>query len=126
MFREAAEAPRVVAKQLKDNRALVARIAERLEAKPPRAVVTGARGSSDHVATFAKYLIETRSGTLTASAGLSVSSVYTARPNLEDTLFLAISQSGKSPDLLAGADAAKTAGALVVALVNDADSPLAK
>jgi glucosamine--fructose-6-phosphate aminotransferase (isomerizing) len=62
---------------------------------------------------------------LTSSAGLSVSSVYDASPNLEGALVLAISQSGKSPDLLAAVKAAKAAGAYAVALVND-DSPLAE
>jgi glucosamine--fructose-6-phosphate aminotransferase (isomerizing) len=126
MFQEAQEAPQVVARQLDANSVVVARIAAQLRAKKPRAVVTGARGSSDHVATFAKYLIETKTGTLTSSAGLSVSSVYTARPQLDDVLFLAISQSGKSPDLLASVDAARAAGAFIVALVNDAQSPLAR
>ncbi len=126
MFREAEQAPQVVARQLTNNRSVVARIALRLKLQKPRAVVTGARGSSDHVATFAKYLIETKTGTLTSSAGLSVSSVYTAQSRFEDVLFLAISQSGKSPDLLAGVDAAKAAGAFVIAVVNDAESPLAR
>ena len=125
MFLEAGQASGVVATQLKANAARVARIAYRLRAKPPRAVVTCARGSSDHAATFAKYLIETRTGVLTASAALSVSSVYDARQEMGDVLYLAISQSGKSPDLLAAVKAAKNAGAFTVALVNDERSPLA-
>jgi glucosamine--fructose-6-phosphate aminotransferase (isomerizing) len=51
--------------------------------------------------------------------------VYGARQELRDCLFLVISQSGRSPDLIATARSAKEAGALVVALVNDEDSPLA-
>ena len=84
------------------------------------------RGSSDHAATYVKYLIETRTGLPTSSAAPSVSSVYRAEPKMQSTLFLAISQSGKSPDLLAAAEAAKAAGAFVIALVNVADSPLAE
>jgi glucosamine--fructose-6-phosphate aminotransferase (isomerizing) len=90
----------------------------------PRAVVTCARGSSDHAATYARYLIETRTGLIASSAAPSVSSLYGAKADLEGVLFLAISQSGASPDLLAAAGAAKAAGALVVALVNAEDSPL--
>lgn len=126
MFREAGEAPQIVARQLSENRAAIARIATQLKANKPRAVVTGARGSSDHVATYAKYLIETKAGTLTSSAGLSVSSVYTAQQDLGDVFFLAISQSGKSPDLLSAVETAKAAGAFVVALVNEANSPLVR
>jgi glucosamine--fructose-6-phosphate aminotransferase (isomerizing) len=44
---------------------------------------------------------------------------------MDDSVCLVISQSGRSPDLLAAAQAAATAGALVVALVNAEDSPLA-
>ncbi|PIB94018.1 SIS domain-containing protein [Caulobacter sp. FWC2] len=126
MFLEAGEASAVVAAQLAANAGAIEALAERLRANPPRVVVTCARGSSDHAATFARYLIETRAGVLTSSAGLSVSSVYDASPNLDGALVLAISQSGKSPDLLASVKAAKAAGAYAVALVNVVDSPLAQ
>ena len=126
MFVEASEAATVAAAQLKWNAAQVAAIAERLRQRPPRAVVTCARGSSDHAATYAKYMIETQLGVLTSSASLSVSSVYAARQDLDGVLYLAISQSGKSPDLLAAVQAAKDAGAFTVALVNDEASPLAR
>lgn len=125
MFREAAEAPAVVARLLVANSPLVQALGAALRTNPPRAVVTCARGSSDHAATYAKYLIETSTGVITSSAALSVSSVYAAEPKLEGVLYLAISQSGKSPDLLAAVEAAKQAEALVVALVNDESSPLA-
>lgn len=126
MYREAAQAPEVVREQLQGNGVRTTRLAERLRAQPPRAVVTCARGSSDHAATFARYLIETRLGLLTSSAAPSVSSVYAARPDLAGTLVLAISQSGASPDLLATVNTARTAGAYVVALVNAESSPLAQ
>ena len=63
---------------------------------------------------------------MTASSPPSVaSSVYDAAPAMADTLCLVISQSGRSPDILAAAQAAASAGALVVAMVNDEASPLA-
>jgi glucosamine--fructose-6-phosphate aminotransferase (isomerizing) len=126
MFREASEAPAAVRAQLARNRASIAEAAEMLRTLAPRAVVTCARGSSDHAATFAKYLIETRVGVLTSSAAPSVSSVYAAKADLEGALFLAISQSGASPDLIAASAAAKAAGARVIALVNAEASPLAQ
>ena len=125
MFREAAQAPEVVARQLARNDRDVRALAARLRADPPRAVVTLARGSSDHAATYAKYLLETRIGVLTSSAAPSTASVYGAQPDLSDCLVLAISQSGRSPDLLESAEAAKRAGARLVTLVNDEASPLA-
>lgn len=125
MFREAAEAPDIVARQLSSNSSQAKTIGARLRALKPRAVVTGARGSSDNAATFAKYLIETKTGIITSSTGLSVASVYAAQPKFDDVLFLAISQSGRSPDLLATVESARAAGAYVVAIVNDDASPLA-
>jgi glutamine---fructose-6-phosphate transaminase (isomerizing) len=126
MFREAAQAPSVVRRQLVANRTRMASLGERLRALEPRAVVTCARGSSDHAATYAKYLLETRVGVLTSSAAPSVASVYRSRQDLSDCLFLVISQSGRSPDLLVSARAARDAGAFVVALVNAEDSPLSE
>ncbi len=111
--------------QLELNAKRVARIGALLREMKPRAVVTCARGSSDNAATFAKYLIESRAGVLTSSAAPSLSSLYEARPDLHGVVCLAISQSGRSPDLLASVEAAKRGGALVIALCNWTDSPLA-
>lgn len=125
MFREAAEGGAAVARFLAGNRDTIAAIADRLRTRPPTAVVTCARGSSDHAATYAKYMIETYLGVPTASAALSVASIFAAPVSGGGSLCLAISQSGRSPDLLAAVEAHRSAGALVVALVNDTTSPLA-
>jgi glucosamine--fructose-6-phosphate aminotransferase (isomerizing) len=125
MFREAGEAAAGVRAQLSRNRAAMGDLGAMLREMRPRAVVTCARGSSDHAATFAKYVIETRVGLITASAAPSIASIYGARQDMREFLFIAISQSGRSPDLLAATEAAKESGAFVVALVNDEGSPLA-
>ena len=126
MFQEAGDAPQAVTRLLSANADAVASLARDLRESPPRTVITCGRGSSDHAATYAKYLIETSVGVPTSSAALSVSSIYAGVPQqLGDALCLAISQSGQSPDLLLAVQAAKQAGALTVALVNDAASPLA-
>lgn len=123
---EALEASEAVARMFAANRAVFARIAARLAAEPPAVVITCARGSSDHAATYAKYLIETLTGTTTASAAPSVASVYGASPRSPwARLCLAISQSGRSPDLLDAVMRQRDAGAFTVALVNAEDSPLA-
>jgi glucosamine--fructose-6-phosphate aminotransferase (isomerizing) len=126
MYREAAEAPERVAEQLERNGSVLASLAERLRAHPPAAFVTIGRGSSDHAATYARYLVETRLGVLASSLSPSIFSVFDAPLSLRNMLCLAISQSGRSPDLLAAAGAARDSGATVVALVNDPDSPLAE
>ncbi|KTE14349.1 SIS domain-containing protein [Sphingopyxis sp. H115] len=125
MEQEAREAAEAVANMLAANRDAFAAIGRRLRASPPTAVVTCARGSSDHAATYAKYLIETMTGTPTASAALSIASLYDAPAVAGNRLCLAISQSGQSPDLLAAVEQQRDAGAFVVALVNAEGSPLA-
>jgi glucosamine--fructose-6-phosphate aminotransferase (isomerizing) len=125
MQREAAQAPSAVREQLETNAVRVERIGALLRDMKPHAVVTCARGSSDNAATFAKYLIESHAKILTSSAAPSLSSLYEAQPDLRGVVFIAISQSGKSPDLLASTEAAKRGGALVIALCNSSESPLA-
>jgi glucosamine--fructose-6-phosphate aminotransferase (isomerizing) len=126
LYSEAGQAADKVRVQTRTNTGALAQLGETLRRLAPRAVVTCARGSSDHAATFAKYLIETRLGILTSSAAPSVSSVYAAQADLRGTVLVAISQSGASPDLLATVASAKSAGATIIALVNVEDSPLAR
>jgi len=126
MFSEAAESADAVARLLSANRDAFAALGERLRAAPPAVVVTCARGSSDHAATYGKYLIETLLGVPVASAAPSVSSVYAAPMAPGTALVIAVSQSGRSPDLLATVTAYQNAGAYVVAFVNDETSPLAE
>ena len=126
MYLEIRETAAAIAYQIEANRGIIEKLAESLQKQPPRFVATGARGSSDNAATYAKYLFETQLGVTTTSAAPSVQSVYAAAQDLDGALFLAISQSGKSPDLVNQATAAKCAGARVVALVNVVESPLAE
>jgi glucosamine--fructose-6-phosphate aminotransferase (isomerizing) len=101
-------------------------LGQRLRAEPPRLVVTCARGSSDHASTFGKYVIETITGCLVASVGPSVGSIYQRVPSgFDGALFVVVSQSGRSPDLLEQTTAARSGGALVVGIINDESSPLA-
>jgi glucosamine--fructose-6-phosphate aminotransferase (isomerizing) len=60
MFAEAAEAAQVAERQLDGLGEVMDRLGQRLRELDPPVVITCARGSSDHAATFAKYLIETR------------------------------------------------------------------
>src|SRR5688572_30363211 len=101
MHAEAAEAAAVAERQLAELAQVMRSLGERLRAMDPPVVITCARGSSDHAATFAKYLIETRVRTPVASFAPSTSSLYeTPLRHLEGALFLAISQSGRSPDIV--------------------------
>lgn len=126
MLREAREAPAAVARLIAANADMCRELGTRLRKAKPQFVVSSARGSSDTAATFAKYLLEIRLGVVTASVGPSVGSVYSSNLNVKDALFITISQSGRSPDILRLAELARAGGAITVAFVNDAKSPLAE
>ncbi len=122
---EIAEAPAVIADQLTANAPAMADLCQRLIQRPPRFIATSARGSSAHAATFAKYLFESHLGIAAAPLAPSIASIYGRRVQLDDALFITISQSGSSPDLVEQAAIATAAGALTVAVVNQPQSPLA-
>lgn len=122
---EAQEAVLMAERQLREYPSFVAAIGRDLQRLNPQLVMTCARGSSDHAATYAKHLIEVETSTPTASHSPSISFIFDTKWRTFDrALFLAISQSGQSPDLLLSARAARQAGALVVSVVNAASSPL--
>lgn len=124
MEQEAKQAPSVVQQQLQANQSLVESIGEKLRQFDPKMVMIIGRGSSDHAGVFGKYLIEIESGVPTFAAAPSVASVYGKTLKLKQTLVIVISQSGRSPDIIAQANMAKEAGAYCIALVNDETSPL--
>ena len=124
MEQEAKQTPQVIEQQLVKNQAIAKSIAEKLNALEPTNVMIIGRGSSDHAGVFGKYLIEIEAGIPVSSAAPSVSSVYNKQLKLNKSFVIVISQSGRSPDILAQAQMAKDAGAYCVALVNDESSPL--
>ncbi|MGE5186967.1 MAG: SIS domain-containing protein [Acidobacteriota bacterium] len=124
--REAREAADGASRQLVRAAPVLDELARRMRAQPPRVVVTCARGSSDHAATYGKYLLETATGCIVASAAPSIASIYARPLAMEGALVLAISQSGRTPDVIELAAQARRAGALVAAIVNDEASPLAQ
>lgn len=126
MRQETLEAPQVVRRQLAANLDACKDLATRYASAKPRLVMTCARGSSDHAATYAKYLIEVTLGVPVLSAAPSVGSIYQTRMDLKGCAVVCISQSGASPDLVTNAQWAASSGAFVVSLVNVVDSPLAR
>ena len=124
MAREIREAPAVVHQQHRGLARPLAELVGWLKRQPPQVVVTGARGSSAHAATFGKHLIERYIGIPVAEAAPNIASVYGRQLRIENQLFLAVSQSGRSDDLVELAMSAKAAGALTVAIVNATDGPL--
>ncbi|MFA1674222.1 SIS domain-containing protein [Rhizobium mongolense] len=125
MRREIDEIPEAAARLLDRAAKDFAASGAALRAKDPAFVVTIARGSSDHAALFLKYAIELTAKLPVASIGPSLASIYGTELKLGRSAAIAISQSGKSPDIVAMADAATRAGAASIALMNTLPSPLA-
>lgn len=125
MRREIEEIPHAVQTLLDRGGAMFAQAGVALREKDPSFVATVARGSSDHAASFLKYACEMTLGIPFASIGPSIASIYGAKIRVRDAACLAVSQSGKSPDIVRMVEAARDGGALTFALTNTLDSPLA-
>ncbi|WP_417701498.1 SIS domain-containing protein [Pseudophaeobacter sp.] len=126
MRREILEIPRAVDRLLHRGGDDIRSAAEAIRARNPSYMVTVARGSSDHVATYLKYTSELLTGTPIASLGPSIASIYNRKLNLAGSVCLSVSQSGKSPDIVEMARMAQQGGALSIAMTNHTDSPLAQ
>jgi glutamine---fructose-6-phosphate transaminase (isomerizing) len=124
MAREIAEIPAVTERLLKQAK-LFAMIRERIEKTNPRIVIFCGRGSSGHVGVYLRYLFEGHLGLLASAAAPSMVTAYQRPPNMHDALWIVLSQSGRSPDLVSATRAARQSGALTLAIVNREDSPAA-
>lgn len=125
MAQEIGESADVVS-QLVDNRAAIAEVARHLDvASAPLAVLCG-RGSSGHAGVFLRYLVETRLHLPVSASAPSVITAFRKPLSLHNALFIVISQSGRSPDLVAATESARASGARTVAIVNVVSSPVAK
>ncbi|MFC4159702.1 SIS domain-containing protein [Chitinimonas lacunae] len=126
MWLETHEAPATLARQGRLHDERFAALGERLRAAPPRAVVTVGRGSSDHAAAYLGYLTMARLGRLAVSLPMSLVTLYEAPLDVAGTLAVAVSQSGRSPDVVEPIRHFRAGGAETVALVNDTASPLSQ
>ncbi|CAH1649623.1 Glucosamine-6-phosphate deaminase (isomerizing), alternative [Hyphomicrobiales bacterium] len=126
MLAEILSIPDVVARQNAEMGSLYREIGHKLRGAGLRAAISNARGTSDHAATYLKYLMEIEIGLPLASVGPSVASVYGGTLRLDGQLCVTISQSGASTDLVMLQEAAAKADALTLALVNDVGSPIAQ
>lgn len=125
MAAEIEEQPRTLARLLADGLPAIRAAADVIRVRQPRFVLLAARGTSDHAALYAKYLIETRLGLPAGLVSPSTLTVYDSSPSYADVLWIAVSQSGGSPDLVESTQRARAAGALTVAVTNAEGSPLA-
>ncbi len=124
MRQEIDEIPEAAARLLSRSDASLKAAGKALRERDPAFLITIARGSSDHAAHFLKYAIEQQAGRAVASIGPSLASIYGKTLKLDQAAAISISQSGKSPDIVALAQSAASAGALTISLTNTQPSPL--
>ncbi|MSW02982.1 MAG: SIS domain-containing protein [Actinobacteria bacterium] len=125
MSAEIAETPAVFTKIL-SNLSVFDSVKNILVSEKIQSVLILARGTSDNAAHYLKYLIETQIGLPVGLTSPSSVTVYKSELKYANTLVVAISQSGQSPDLVHFATAARKANAYLIAITNDSTSPLAQ
>jgi glutamine---fructose-6-phosphate transaminase (isomerizing) len=125
MRQEIDEQPAVIEQLLRDEAPNVERLCEQIRRRPVSLVYIAARGTSDHAAVFAKYLIEIETGLPVGLAAASEVTLYGARLKLKDALVLGISQSGEAEDVIEVLQMAREAGGLTAAITNNPASKLA-
>jgi glucosamine--fructose-6-phosphate aminotransferase (isomerizing) len=107
------------------SRGEIAKIAQSLNVGSVPLCVLCGRGSSGHAGVFLRYLVETRLGIPVSASAPSVTTAFRTPLRLRNALFIVISQSGRSPDLVEATKSARAAGARTVAIVNAISSPVA-
>jgi glucosamine--fructose-6-phosphate aminotransferase (isomerizing) len=126
LFREIHEQPEVLSNLIDQEAKSVRDLARVIKKSGISHVIIAARGTSDNVGRYAKYLLGAVNGLSVGLATPSLFTIYHQVPQFKDALVLGISQSGQSPDIVAVLEEAKRQGTLTVAITNDVNSPIAE
>jgi glucosamine--fructose-6-phosphate aminotransferase (isomerizing) len=122
---EIAEQPEVAARLLAAQSGPIGEIAAWLRERAPKHVVIAARGTSDHAAIYAQYVLGVRNRLAVGLGTPSIVSLYGAVPDFGGALAIGISQSGASPDIVSVIAAARAQGSPTIAITNEPESALA-
>ncbi|HEU5348067.1 MAG TPA: SIS domain-containing protein, partial [Ktedonobacterales bacterium] len=125
MLREICEQPDAVRRALRTNASVARSIADEVVRRGVQVIVLAGRGTSDHAALYAQYLLQHLTGIPVALATASVYTLFGAPFHLRQALVIGISQSGESPDIVEVVRQSRQAGAFTVAVTNQRESPLA-
>jgi len=126
LHREIHEQPRALAELIEREWDNVARIAREIRRREPRYLLIAARGTSDNAATYGKYLFAALNHLPVALATPSLFTLYRRPPRMTDALVIGISQSGRSPDIVAVVEEGRRQEVITLAITNSGDSPLAR
>lgn len=126
MWKEINEQKTAIPNCISKNKEILKQISKNFNEKKPTSIIIAARGTSDHVAHFAKYLFETHCGIPVSLAAPSITTLYQAKINFSNSLVIGISQSGSAQDVLEVLQSAKSQGAITIGITNTEDSVVAK
>ena len=126
MLREIAQQPEALERTLRAEKTRMLRVGSRLRRMGTRLIILVARGTSDNAALFARYILEIMTGIPVSLAAPSVHTLYRKKLKLDNTLVVGISQSGEGADINAVLESCKKSGALILAVTNDGNSPMAR
>ncbi|HET9059912.1 MAG TPA: SIS domain-containing protein [Acidimicrobiales bacterium] len=125
MESEMAEQPATLGR-LMERRSEIAQAVREVVPRDLAGTVLVARGSSDHASTCGRYLLEMATHRPVASASPSIYNLYHSTTDFSGYLVVAVSQSGRTPEITSVVEAATKAGARAVVITNDTTSPLAQ
>ncbi len=104
---------------------MLRKLPEEIKKREFRYVFLTARGTSDNAGRYANYLWGAQNSLPLALATPSLFTYYQKPPRLESALVVAISQSGKSPDIISVIEEGHRQGCLTLSITNAPNSPLA-
>ncbi len=125
LYREIYEQPAVLRRLLAEQQTAVNQLAQTIREQEISHVVIAARGTSDNAGRYAQYLFGAMNGLPVALATPSLFTIYKRPPRFGRALVVGISQSGKSPDIVAVLAEAQRQGVLTAVLTNSPTSELA-
>ncbi|MDX1524497.1 MAG: SIS domain-containing protein [Anaerolineae bacterium] len=126
LYQEIHEQPQVLSRLLENEQAIIQQLAAAVQEHHITHVVIAARGTSDNAGRYAQYLLGAVNGITVTLTTPSLFSIYKQPPRFGNALVLGISQSGKSPDIVAVLAEAQRQQALTAAITTFTDSDLAQ
>jgi glucosamine--fructose-6-phosphate aminotransferase (isomerizing) len=125
MSKEIFEQPKSILSSIEKNDILIKKLVEKIRHSDINHVIISARGTSDHAAIYAKYLIEINLGLPVTLAAPSVFTMYEKTLKLNNSLVIGISQSGQAEDVLSVLLEANKQNLITVSITNNENSKLA-
>lgn len=126
LYNEIHEQPDVLARLIERELPNARGLAAAMRQREVQLVVIAARGTSDNAGRYANYLLGAMNGLVVGLATPSLYTIYKQPPRFGRALVLGISQSGKSPDIVAVLAEARRQGVLTAAITNEVASDLAR